>query len=61
MLLISYLPNKEEIEKTVNDLRKEYWEKGTSQEKNDTQDATSVHEVNSEMAMFLLLGQNILL
>ena len=38
----------EEIEKIVNDLRKEYWEKGTSQEKNDTQDATSVHEVNSD-------------
>ena len=38
----------EEIEKIVNDLRKEYWEEGTSQEKNDTQDATSVHEVNSD-------------
>ena len=38
----------EEIEKIVNDLRKECWEKGTRQEKNDTQDATSVHEVNSD-------------
>ena len=38
----------EEIEKIVNDLRKECWEKATHQEKNDTQDATSVHEVNSD-------------
>ena len=36
------------IEKIVNDLRKECWEKGTRQEKNDSQDATSVHEVNSD-------------
>ena len=34
----------EEIEKIVNDLRNKCWEKGTRQEKNDTQDTTTVHE-----------------
>ena len=34
----------EEIEKLVNDLRNKCWEKGTRQEKNDTQDTTTVHE-----------------
>ena len=40
-----FFTKQEEIEKIVNDLKKECWEKGTRQEKND---ATSVHEANSD-------------